>query len=165
MQPTCDFNAAAASRKTLICLDHGEALSFFLKSSSYCNVDFPPYIKFDKLLKNVSDFLNENKLRGLSKKPRNHDDLNHIIMCNKDGKYAWRPLQIIHPALYVSLAHELTKDENWEILQNRFRDFSAIKEITCLSVPVVSLSNETDKAEQISKWWQEVEQRSSWIRI
>jgi len=81
-------------------------------------------------------------------------------MSNKDGKYAWRPLQIIHPALYVSLVNKITETQNWKFLQKRFKDFSSNKKINCLSLPVMSISDETDKAEQILKWWQEVEQRS-----
>jgi len=75
-------------------------------------------------------------------------------------KYAWRPFQLIHPALYVSLVHEITKEENWQTILHRFSEFPANRNIQCLSLPVVSLSGETDKAELVSHWRYTVEQRS-----
>jgi len=39
-------------------------------------------------------------------------------------------------------------------------DFAANDKIRCLNLPVVSTSGEKDKAEQVSQWWQEAEQRS-----
>ena len=149
-----------ASRQSILDLSAAEAQDFFLKSESYCSLDLPPYICFNALLEATHDALVGKQLSGLSAKPRDHDDVNYTILNNKDGKYAWRPFQLIHPALYVSLVHHLTADANWTLVLERFKEFSTNTKIQCLSLPVVSLSDETDRAEQVSHWWQSVEQRS-----
>lgn len=82
------------------------------------------------------------------------------MMNNKDGKYAWRPMQLIHPVLYVSLVHKITEQSNWQLICDRFEKFVANKHIICLSLPVESLSDKTDKAEQVTEWWLSVEQQS-----
>jgi hypothetical protein len=93
-------------------LSHGEARLFFLKGTSYCNFDLPPYFVFDATLGKVSNLLLGKDLKSFCKpntSPRDFDDLNHTLFHNKDGKFAWRPLQLIHPALYVSLVHAITE--------------------------------------------------------
>jgi RNA-directed DNA polymerase len=150
----------APSRKSILELSAAEAQAFFLKPESYCSLDLPPYIRFEALIEATHKALKDKKLSGLSSKPRGHDDVNYTILNNKDGKYAWRPFQLIHPALYVSLVHHMTTDANWQSLIERFAAFSANSKIHCLSLPVVSLSEEKDKAEQVSQWWHSVEQRS-----
>lgn len=155
-----ETKSALPSRKSILELSAAEAQAFFLKPESYCSLDLPPYIRFDKLVDAVHNVLDGKNLSDLSSKPRNYDDVNYTILHNKDGRYAWRPFQLIHPALYVSLVHRLTENNNWLLVLDRFKKFSANEKIQCLSYPVVSLSNEKDKAEQVSHWWHTVEQRS-----
>lgn len=149
-----------ASWKSILDLTAGEAKAFLLKPESYCNVDLPAYIGFGTLINKVHIALDGRNLSSLSSKPRNYDDVNYTILNNKDGKYAWRPFQLIHPALYVSLIHCLTEDASWQVILGSFKSFAANDRIQCLSLPVMSLSEEKDKAEQISHWWHAVEQRS-----
>lgn len=149
-----------ASRRSILELSAPEAQAFFLKPQSYCSLDLPPYIRFDALIEATHKTLEGKALSSLSSKPRDHDDVNYTILNNKDGKYAWRPFQLIHPALYVSLVHRITTDGNWKLVLERFNAFSANSKIKCLSLPVISLSEEKDKAEQVSQWWHSVEQRS-----
>ncbi|MCZ6128038.1 cobalt transporter, partial [Escherichia coli] len=78
---------------------------------------------------------------------------------NKDGKLSWRPLQLIHPVLYVNLVNIITKKENWEKITSRFIKFRSNNQIECLSIPVIG-NDEKDKAAQVSEWWQKVELRS-----
>lgn len=151
---------AAACRQSIITLSAAEARGFFLKPESYCSLDLPPYIRFDALIEATCKALNGKALSELSSSPRDYDDVNYTILNNKDGKYAWRPLQLIHPALYVSLVHQMTTDDGWQSLQKRFAEFSSNKRLQCLSLPVVSRSEEKDKAEQVTHWWHSVEQRS-----
>ncbi len=141
-----------------------EAREFFLKSKSYCKMELPPYFVFDELLRFISekikdrkpsDFYDSNKLRSLSS-----DEINHAIFSNKDGKYAWQRLQLINPFLYVSLAHEITEEDHWEAIKERFQVFSGNEKIECASYPVESLTGQKDRAEQISSWWEKLEQRS-----
>lgn len=158
-QPEKD-KVIVARRSSILSLSHTEAREFLLKAESYCSVDLPPYFIFSDLIAGVHTQLDGKTLAGLSSNPRDFDDVNYTILNNKDGKYAWRPLQLIHPALYVSLVHRITEKNNWILIIERFNIFSANERIRCLSLPVVSQSDEKDKAEQISHWWHEVEQRS-----
>ncbi|WP_318256271.1 RNA-directed DNA polymerase [Rodentibacter caecimuris] len=90
----------------------------------------------------------------------NLDDVNYLLYANKDGKLSWRPLQIINPLVYVALVHEITEQNNWEKLQARFKKFCINEKIKCLSIPVQSENKQSDKAQQISNWWEQVVQQS-----
>ena len=86
--------------------------------------------------------------------------MNHRLLSNKDGKYSWRPIELVHPALYVSLVNRITHPDNWKTICSLFQDFQEAPHITCLSLPVESLTPQTDKATQITGWWKDVEQKS-----
>lgn len=147
--------------KSILELTHDEAHEYFLKQESYCNFDLPEYFNFEALLYAVDDTLKGKKLSDFRKEnPRDYEDVNYKVLNNKDGKYAWRPLQLINPALYVSLVHKITSEENWRLIKERFGTFSENKKIECVSIPRQSLTENSDKAEQISNWWQHIEQRS-----
>lgn len=149
------------ANRSILELSCDEARSFFLKPESYCSIDFPPYFKFNDLLANASKELKGKNLSDFCKeKPRDSEGVNHPVLNNKDGRHAWRPLQLIHPALYVSLVENLTEKDQWNLVCVRFAEFAANEKIKCLSIPVESLSEEDDKAEQISRWWHSVEQAS-----
>jgi RNA-directed DNA polymerase len=149
------------TRQSILECSSADARAFLLKAQSYCTLKLPPYIRFDALIDDVHKALEGKRLSDLSStKPRDHDDVNYSILSNKDGKYAWRPFQLIHPVLYVSLVHQLTQENAWSLVCSRFNEFSANPKITCLSLPVVSLSEQKDEAELVSHWWQAVEQRS-----
>lgn len=153
------------TRRTILDLSANEARDFFLKEESYCSLELPPYIVFANLIKNVDALLSGKTLGNFSSKPRDCEDVNYIILHNKDGKYAWRPFQLINPALYVSLVHQITEGNNWRTILARFSEFTQNKKIQCLSLPIESLSKKKDKAEQILHWWQEIEQRSIELSI
>lgn len=154
--------AHASSKKTVLNLSPDEARNFFLKPESYCSLDLPPYLMFDGLLSDTARVLDGKKLSSMvqKNKVRNYDDVNYTILHNKDGRYAWRPLQLIHPALYVALIHEITDEKNWKSIRERFGIFASDTKIRCLSLPVISESKQKDRAEQVSQWWQQVEQRA-----
>lgn len=143
-------------------LSCGDARKFFLKEKNYCNFDLPPYFQFEPVLSAVNSQLVGKKLSEIydRKKLRASDGVNHKILNNKDGRYAWRPLQLIHPVLYVALVCCITEKDNWGFILKRFEEFSAIPKIECVSLPVVSSGRESDKAEQVSQWWHDVEQKS-----
>ena len=50
--------------ESVLNLDHIEARKFFLKQESYCNIDFPKYICFEKLLTKVNKILIGKKFKG-----------------------------------------------------------------------------------------------------
>lgn len=147
----------------LLDLNYTQAEQFFIKRESYCNFELPPYFCFEEVLVRVAKALKGKDLKTLCKKdhaPSNHEDVSHTLLTNKDGKYAWRPFTLIHPALYYSLVDLITKEENWSFLKTRFSKFQGNPHIQCLSLPVISLGNKSDKAEQILNWWHKIEQRS-----
>jgi len=148
--------------KSVLDLNCTEAKAFFLKHESYFNADLPPYFNFETILSDVASELEDKPLQSVlsAKKPRDYDDVNHIIIANKDGQLSWRPFQLIHPVLYVDLVREITKQENWDKLKARFLILHSCDNIKCLSMPLEAPENIKDRAEQVSQWWQEVELKS-----
>lgn len=151
----------AIKKRSILDLSSDEAKAFFLKEESYNNLDLPPYFRFSDLLDELDAFLSDKTLSDLqSKKPKDCDGINYQMVNNKDGKYAWRPMELIHPVLYVSLVHKVTEQENWQFICDKFQGFRQNDNIKCLSLPVESLCDESDKAEQVAEWWLAVEQQS-----
>lgn len=148
---------------SLLKLSHSEARAFFLKSESYCSFDLPPYFEFNTILSRVGKLIDGKDLKSFCKPnagPRDFDDLNYTLFHNKDGKFAWRPLSLSHPALYVSLVHAITEEPEWKAICERFKVFAKNKQIVCASVPIQSGNDQSDKAGQIFSWWEDLEQRS-----
>lgn len=127
----------------------------------------PIYYNFEAIINKLSKEISGKKLSDFRKNsPRDYDDVNHFLISNKDGKYAWRPFQLIHPAIYVSLVHEITTKENWKLIKKRFRKFQENNRIECHSLPVISESAKTtDQTAQILTWWQMIEQRSMTLAL
>jgi RNA-directed DNA polymerase len=149
--------------KTIIDVSNIEAKEFFLKEESYFSVELPEYFTFQYLLENLDkELLNKdlNKDLGTAIKVRDLDDVNYIILNNKDGKLSWRPFQLIHPAIYVNLVYKITEKNNWQTIVNRFKLFSENTNIECHSLPVTENADKSAKENQIYEWWQNVEQRS-----
>lgn len=152
--------------KNVLSLSAKDARDFFLKEESYYNFDLPPYFEFGNLLNSLSknfgerelgDFYSSNK----SFHPHLQENVNYKLISNKDGRYAWRPLQLIHPALYVYLVHLVTKKSNWSKIQTRFSDLIKTSTgIECAGLPVVSTYYKKSKAAQIVHWSTEVEKKS-----
>jgi RNA-directed DNA polymerase len=149
-----------ARERSVLEMTPKQARAFFLKPESYCSVDLPAYFQFGTLLAAVAKVLKSKPLSDISKKPRQHEGVNYSLLSNKDGRHAWRPFQLIHPALYVSLVDQMTAPDNWKFIRNRFKKCDALKQFVCLSIPVHSLSKRKDKAVQILHWWQGIEQQS-----
>ncbi len=151
--------AEKGTRRRLIALGHDEARDFLLKHESYLTLDIPQYFQFGGLLNDVATLLDDNPIPDKPGAGR-FDRVNHRLLSNKDGRHAWRPIELVHPALYVSLVNRMTQPEHWERICSLFREFQTDPHIQCLSLPVESLTRQTDKATQISGWWEDVEQKS-----
>ncbi len=143
-----------------------EARNYFMKNSSYINFPIPEYFSFEALLTLISPSIMGKELVDIcvvkdkkSDGPHNYDLINHVILSNKDGAYSWRPMQLIHPVLYIYLMRIMTEKKNWEEIQGRFKDFSKTF-VDCISVPRESSDNQSDKASQIRDWWERIEQYS-----
>ena len=146
--------------KRLVELSNAEAKRHFLKGSSYFNADIPSYISFEPILKDVDTILGNQSYRQFkSVNPCDFQCVNYSVIANKDGKFAWRPLELMHPAIYVSLVNVICESSNWNDITQRFSEFEG-GAVDCCSAPVMSLDNQTDIATQIKSWWQRVEQKS-----
>ena len=146
-----------------ISFDHDQARKFFLKPESYCKIQLPSYFEFESLLNRVSKEIAGKSLKTFTNgksNPSDYENNNYTLFHNKDGKFAWRPLQIIHPALYVGLVHHITKEKNWNKIQERFKKFQNNPKIECWSLPLESTNHLSDKASTILNWLHQIEQRS-----
>lgn len=149
------------SRKNLLELSGPKAKKFLLKPSSYFNAKLPNYIDLSKGLDVAIDRLADTTISDLTidkESLSSSVDVNHKILANKDGNYAWRPLQILHPLVYVDLVKEITKNNNWKTIRKKFKDFQSDERIKCISLPIVSTSSKSDTAETILNWWENLEQ-------
>lgn len=146
--------------KRLIELSNEDAKRHFLKGSSYFNGDIPSYISFEPILTDVATILNGgNYAQFKSKSPDSLPNVNYNFIANKDGKFAWRPYELMHPAIYVSLVNVICDAGNWKHIAERLSEFEG-GAVECCSAPVMSIDHHTDVAIQIKSWWQRVEQRS-----
>lgn len=146
--------------KRLVDLASEEAKAHFLRGSSYFNADLPRYISFEPILGEVATVLNGgNYAKFKASNPNDFSNVNYNFIANKDGKFSWRPLELIHPVIYVSLVNVICADANWESIKTRFNEFEC-GVVDCCSAPVMSVDHQTDVATQIRSWWQSVEQRS-----
>lgn len=148
------------AERSVLTMSAMAARSFFLKPESYCRLELPPYFDFRMILRRVEKFLSSKPLSSMKMKPRSFDDVNYKIYSNKDGRYAWRPFQIIHPAIYVDLVNMLTEPKSWTDIKSRFAVLAKDQKIKCLSIPQESLTNRKDQGAQINHWWQGIEQAS-----
>ena len=157
--------------KRILDFSHDDARRFFLKEESYYNFDLPKYFVFQKLLEQISQEIQEKPLSdyygnytdadGRKKnRPCDYENVNYRLLNNKDGKFAWRPFQLIHPAIYVSLVHEISKEDNWNTIVSKIEEFRRNSKIRCLSLPVESDDELSDNATSVSNWWHSVEQGS-----
>ena len=89
---------------------------------------------------NLSDYYASYNEGGKIKtqKPEFFEGVNYKLLNNKNGEYAWRLLQLIHPALYVALVHEITKEKNWKLILEKFKEFQK-GVVNCASLPVLKL--------------------------
>jgi len=161
-RPTKRTKAATAKVKerSVIEMTPYLARAFFLKPESYCSVELPVYFQFGKILSAVARILKNKRLTDMSSKSHDYEGVNYSLLSNKDGRHAWRPFQLIHPAIYVALVDQITASDNWMFIRDRFKKFHELKNLACLSIPVQSLSKRKDKAAQILQWWQGIEQQS-----
>lgn len=160
--------------KLITKMNEKDTKRFLLKGNSFFTLDLPIYFNFNNILINVDKKIKNKNLQDLckliSKKsnsnkksvdlPKNYENVNFKMINNKDGKYAWRPFEIIHPVIYVCLVNKICNKENWEFIKKRFRDFQKNKNIICCSIPGESNNKKADTKANILRWWSEFEQRT-----
>ncbi len=54
----------------------------------------------------------------------------------------------------------MTEEENWNLIVERFKEFSEDDKINCFSIPLQSEDELSDKATNVSNWWESIEQKS-----
>ena len=154
------------NQQRIIDLSAEEAKRFLMKQESFCNISFPKYFNFQKILDTISEKFENKSYRkienfcGSKLRPHNIPNVNYQFFQNKDGLFSWRPLQIINPVIYNYLVNEITETNNWELLVNRFKEFSRNDNICCYSLPVLGNSPQTSTANTVQLWWNDIEQQS-----
>ena len=145
----------------LIELSHIKAKDHFMKETSYFNLDLPEYIGFKDLLLSIDEVIGDKNYLDFmgATKPFELKDVNYSLTANKDGRFAWRNFEIIHPLIYVSLVNTICQKDNWKLIQEIGKNKNNLK-IECCSAPVHSGTPGSDKQQQILSWWRSVEQKS-----
>ncbi|MGE3062556.1 MAG: RNA-directed DNA polymerase [bacterium] len=142
-------------------LKNTESRKYFLRKENYVNFDLPDYFEFSPLLKDCLNLLEKIPLSNYHlNKAKSEENVNYVIFKNKDGKYGWRPLQIVNPMLYISLLQNITEKDNWNSIVNRFDQFTQESWVNCISIPVAKKNSYSYKANQILNWWENFEQES-----
>ena len=160
MTPKKRNHTSQKPARSILQMTATQARAFLLKPESYCGIDLPVYFTFTRVLSSVTKELSGKALSSLSRKPSDNEGVNYSMLSNKDGRHAWRPLQLIHPALYVSLVQKLTEPAQWKVIRDRFKEFQKSANLKCLSIPIEASPSRKDKAAQILNWWQGIEQGS-----
>ena len=146
--------------KPLLKLGPQDAKKQLLRESSYFNSDLPSYLSFEPILDNVEELLSRFQLDKVKRRDlSNFEGVNYQFTANKDGRFEWRPLEMIHPAIYVSLVDLICEDGNWNLMVSRFKDFAS-GNIVCSSLPMISTGHESNRAVQVHNWWELFEQQS-----
>ena len=105
--------------KLVTSMSASTAREFFLKPESYFNFDLPKYFNFKPIIKQ-SDALISGKnfknaiIKSNAEAPNRKENVDYVLIHNKDGKYAWRPFELIHPILYVNLVNDICEKKHWE---------------------------------------------------
>lgn len=155
---------AATHKKSVLEMDCKEAKQFFMKQESYCPLKLPEYFSFKHVLEDADKLLNKSEINSIQKadvKEQSVPNINCDIVINKDGKYDWRPMKIVHPIAYVDLVNTITSENNWKSINDRFATFRKNRSIKCISMPLNTENiGDSDTKEIILNWWEEFEQYS-----
>lgn len=148
--------------KSILDCTNNEARTFFLRGSQYSNLDLPKYFDFDGLISAVAAAIPEDMLKNGYKTAAKQERVNYRLLTNKDGRYSWRPVELIHPVLYVELVNIITQKDNWNKIKTRIAQLnkSAKKIDGSAGWPRLGTKTITQRATQVSTWWNRVEQQS-----
>lgn len=148
--------------RSILSLTAQGARDYFLKAENYFKGDLPSYFSFGPLLRKLERCFATGKpnLETLLKNAAEEEKVNYVLHINKDGHYASRPLQFIHPVLYIALVDEMTREHNWETIRSLLQSRADKDGIKCTSVPAAETRWNSYRAEQILVWWSDFEQES-----
>lgn len=165
---------------TILDLDHEQARSLLMQPESYCTVPLPEYYDFTEVLSKSEKLAGKYqqscvRQKGLAKYKNGsassggyrgdsceiihvYEGVNHRILSNKDGLLSWRPMELINPVIYSSIVYELTIEDNWVLVKERFAEFQQNENLECCSIPR-GIFTYMQKS-SILNWWESFEQRS-----
>ncbi|MDO6725457.1 RNA-directed DNA polymerase [Cognatishimia sp. 1_MG-2023] len=147
----------------IIDLDAKTAKAYLKKPECYFRSDFPPYISFETILKDTATAMGGQAYTTFQKaKPERAMDMagvNYELLSTKDGRFAWRPFELIHPAIYMTMVQLVCEPVNWELLQKRLKELHE-GVVECTSFPMASGDDDKHDAVQVRNWWLRYEQRS-----
>ncbi|WP_338503845.1 RNA-directed DNA polymerase [Candidatus Minimicrobia sp. QA0096] len=150
--------------KLILELECSEARDLLLRPNSYCNFGLPAYFNVQNLLDCADDIVQKGGYRNSGKKsgPGAFEGVNYTLLANKDGAYAWRPYELVHPILYIELVNLLTEEKNWNCIKKRFKEMQCNDKIIAVNIPQKpdESKGNTEKEENINRWWSEIEQAS-----
>lgn len=148
-----------------------QARAFFLSHEAYSTLQLPSYINFNPILEyiksqhkdckdktHLQQFQNEIELT----KAQHSEKVNLEVLINKDDPLSYRKISIANPFIYYFLAKTITKEENWQFIQERFELFATTSsKIHVSSIPSLRSKNDRTLASaSILRWWNELEQQS-----
>lgn len=140
--------------KTVSDLNHKAAQRFFFRAPNYFSLAMPSYFRFEQILEKTQNLLKKCELKQQycpSCHPRTLRDINYHIIYNKDGEYAWRRYQLIHPFFYVEMVKILTQVENWSFIKQRLREFRNPK-VKCASMILAPTTRLNKNEQDIFNW-------------
>lgn len=147
----------------IIDLSSADARAYLLRPECYFRSDFPSYIDFGPILKDVDNVLKGQPYKAFQNpKPKRASDItgvNYEIISTKDGRFGWRTFELIHPAIYITLLQTICDAPNWKLLQDRFKELHS-DIVECTSHLVVPENDDGHDEAQIFNWWLRYEQRS-----
>lgn len=151
--------------KTILDLSNVKAYRYFMEPENYCNVSFPVYISFKSILEYVEKTVGNKDLKDILKNPNrgnpsSFENVSHTILMKKEGKYAYRPIQIANPYLYYLLVKIITNKGHWTALKKRFEEFKVSQIEVASILKVKGKKDKSHKAASVTSWWENVEQRS-----
>lgn len=136
------------------------ARQFLLKPGSYSTIPLPMYFDFSPVIRFTNQLFEDSLIYVDLRKAKEEEHLNYVLFSNKDGRFAWRSLQLINPVLYVDLVRKITEESVWEEIQKRFALFRKNEKIVCTSMPAESDEFVRDIAESVKTWSSEFEKKS-----
>ena len=146
--------------RSVIDLTSTEARDYFLKGTSYSTLELPAYFNFSDLIQTCDGLLADTKLSSHGSPGDSQGGANHKVLQNKDGEFAWRKLELLHPFIYVDLVREVTEPEAWNEIQNRFGEFAALEGFTCSSIPKTTDEASHSLKLEVNSWWTQFEQKT-----
>ena len=93
------------------------------------------------------------------------ENVNLTFLMSKDGRFSWRPMQIIHPVIYLSLVNRLTEPKNWVLIQKFFSAEARLKIIRPVGQILAAARERSGAAAAIMNWRQKIEQESLMLSL